>query len=692
MKEYAPEAIRNVVLAGHAGSGKTALAEACLFLAGATDRQGRVEDGNTVSDFLPDEVKRGSSIHASLLAFEYSDTKFNLMDAPGYADFFGEVCSAMTAAEDCVLVANAAEELELGIEAGLDRARDNGLGTFVFINGMDRDRANFERLLQAIRGKLHLPAVVLTYPLGAESGFRGYVDVIHQKAYEERGNKRTEIPIPDEVAGRIQELRIALIENDVECDDALMEKYLESGELTEDENTALLKLCVANRHAIPIVCGSATKGIGISFLLETLKDYGASPLDTPHKILNENGEAQPIVADANAPFAGYVFKTFSDPHTGRQTFIKVVTGTLRRDADIINLDGGHHEKLAHLYSSLGKKQTEVAVANAGDIVLVTKLKGTTSGQSLAATPDAPRFKPVEYPESLYTVAIEPATPGSDDKMADALHKLCEEDRTLRVERRKNGQIVLSGLGDVHLQTAVARLKSAFGVEVRLSEPKVEYLETVRKLVKAEGKLKKQSGGHGQFADVFLEIAPGEPGSGFTFEDKIVGGVVPRAFIPAVEEGVREALHEGPIAGCPLVDLKVTLFDGKYHDVDSSYQTFKIAGNMALRNGTKDASPALLEPVLEVTVAVPEATAGDVVGDLNGRRGHILGMEPDGDGTVRVSAYVPEAEMLKYAITLRSLTRGRGRFSRRFDHYSAVAENVARQIAEAHTPHRSGTAH
>jgi elongation factor G len=379
-----------------------------------------------------------------------------------------------------------------------------------------------------------------------------------------------------------------------------------------------------------------------------------------------------------------VFKTFSDPFTGRLTYFKICSGTVKKDVDIFNLDRGHPEKIAHLFTPLGKRHVEVPVLHAGDIALVIKLKDTSTGDSLAASPHGPRFPRIALPESLYSLAIEPVTHGDDDKLSSALSRICSEDPTLKGHREKDtGQMVISGLGDIHLATAVARLKSSFGVEVRVDEPRVPYRETIRNKIQYEGKFKKQSGGHGQFADVKVELEPGAPDSGFEFVDRIVGGAVPRSFIPAVEEGIVEAMKEGPLAGYPVVDLKVTLYDGKYHDVDSSYQTFKIAGGMALRGGAKEAGPVLLEPVTEVTVHVPEDCAGDVVGDLNSRRGHVLGMEAASDGTVNIKAHVPDAELTKYSLTLRSLTHGRGSFTKRFDHYSQMPEHLVRPISEAY---------
>ncbi|HVF09563.1 MAG TPA: elongation factor G, partial [Abditibacteriaceae bacterium] len=681
MKEYAPDAIRNVVFASHSGSGKTALQEACLHLAGATDRLGKVEEGNTASDYMPDEIKRKSSIYAALLAFEWDNTKFNFLDTPGYADFFGEVCSVMSAAENVVLVANATAGVEVSLESAARRAGEHDLACFVFINHLDRERAAFDPTFDALRSRLHLPLVALTYPLGLESAHRGFIDVMAQKGYEDNAGKLNEVPIPAESTERVAALRQQLVEAVVECDDDLMTKYLDGEELALEEIQSLLKKCVASRKVVPVLCGSATKLSGVKKLLETLKEFGVSPVEAPARVaLDGAGSEAAMTADPNAPFSGFVFKTFSDPHTGRLTFIKIVSGKLSRDADVINVERGHHERLAHLYSPLGKKQSEVPALQAGDIVLVTKLKGTTTGDTLASTASAPRFPPATYPESLYSLAIEPVTHGDDDKMSDALAKLREEDKTCKVTRNaETSQTVISGLGDIHLTTVVARLKSNFGVDVKTEEPRVAYRETIRQKINHEGKLKKQSGGHGQFADVLVELEPGEPGSGFQFAERVVGGSVPRNFIPAVEEGAREAAKEGPLAGYPLVDVKLTLYDGKYHDVDSSFQTFKIAGSLALRGGAKEASPVLLEPVMETTIEAPEDAAGEIMGDLNGRRGQILSIEPTGNGTTRVKAYIPDAELVRYPLVLRALTHGRGSFTKQFDHYNPVPENVARPI-------------
>jgi elongation factor G len=646
MKEYASSQMRNVCFASHSGSGKTSLAEACLQAAGAIERTGSVDAGQTVSDYLPDEIKRKSSIYSSLLTFEYDAVKFNLLDAPGFADFFGETCGALWACENVVLVANASHGVETGLEAVARRCHSDGHSCFVFVNQLDRERADFDTIYDDLHDRLHLPVVALAYPLGKELDFCGYVDVIDGKAYDDSGDEAKEVPLPAECRERIDALRSTLVETVVECDDADLEKYLNGEDIDNNELRRLIHEGLKQGRAIPVLCGSATRSIGVRHLLDVLKDAALSPAEfAPRKA--RSGEEEVLVAcDESAPFRGYVFKTFSDPFTGRLTFIKIASGVLGRDAEVVNVSKGHHEKLAHLQSTLGKKHAEIEKAKAGDIVMVAKLKNTTTGDSLAAQGDGAQFALPELPESLFMLSIEPATRGDDDKMMDALHKIEAEDQTLQVERRSDtGQLVISGLGDVHLQTILARLKSSFGVEVVSSEPKVAYRETICQAVKQEGKIKKQSGGHGQFADVWLQIEPLPGGSGFEFVDKIVGGVVPRSFIPAVEEGVREALSGGPLAGYPLVDLRVTLYDGKYHDVDSSLQTFKMAGALALREGVKAANPILLEPIMETAITVPEEYSGEVMGDLNGRRGQILGMETSGVHLMQIKACIPDAELM-----------------------------------------------
>lgn len=683
MKEYSPSQIRNVCFASHSGSGKTSVTEACLHAAGATERIGSIDSGQTASDYLPDEIKRGSSIYTSLLTFDYDGTKFNLLDAPGYADFWGESCCAMSACENVVLVANASHGAEIGLDNAARRAAENHLGCFVFVNHLDRERSNFDAVYDDLHDRLHLPVVALTYPLGTEANFRGYVDVIDHKAYEDTNGVLKEVEVPSEIQPRLDALRSTLIETLVECDDEDLEKYLNGEEIDEDELRRLAHEGLKMNRAIPVLCGSATKNIGVKHLLDVINETGERPDEFPlHKAIKGDEEID-VPCDASAPFSGYVFKTFSDPFTGRLTYIKIVTGCLQKDADVINVDKGHHEKLAHLQNLMGKKHWEVDKACAGDIVMVAKLKNTTTGDTLGASISTPRYVKPELPESLFALALEPAARGDEDKLGEALHKIESEDQTLKVERRGDtGQLVVSGLGDVHLSTVVNRLKSAFGVDVVTKDPKVAYRETIRSSIKQEGKLKKQSGGHGQFADVWLQIEPLPPGGGFEFVDKIVGGVVPRQFIPAVEEGVRDALKEGPLAGAPLVDVRVTLYDGKYHDVDSSFQTFKMAGTLGMREGAKAASPVLLEPVMETTITVPEEYSGEIMSDLNGRRGQILGMESAGEHLMQVKAYIPDAELTKYSVTLRALTQGRGVFSKRFDHYSPVPDNVARTIIEA----------
>jgi elongation factor G len=686
MKEFTSSQLRNVCFASHSGSGKTTLAESCLHAAGVIERTGSVDNGQTVSDFLPDEIKRKSSIYSSLLTFEYSGTKFNVLDSPGFADFFGETCGALWACENVVLVANAAHGVEIGLETVARRCHSDGHSCFVFINQLDRDRADFDVIYDDLHDRLHLPVVALNYPLGRESDLRGVVDVIDGIAYEDRDGKLMEVALPDACRDRISALRSTLIETLVECDDADLEKYLNGEDIDNDELRRLIHEGLKQGRAIPVLCGSATANIGVSQLLDVLKNAALSPAEfAPRSALRANDEVL-ISCEENVPFSGYVFKTFSDPFTGRLTFIKIASGVLGKDADVVNAHKGHHEKLAHLQTTLGKKHEEIARAVAGDIVMVAKLKNTTTGDTLASQSDGTQFQLPELPESLYALAIEPATRGDDDKLMDALHKIEAEDCTLRVERRSDtGQLIIAGLGDVHLQTVIARLKSSFGVEVVAREPQVAYRETIRQAVKQQGKLKKQSGGHGQFADVWLQIEPlasSVSGEGsFEFVDKIVGGVVPRQFIPAVEEGVREALREGPLAGYPLVDVRVTLYDGKYHDVDSSFQTFKMAGALGLREGARAANPTLLEPIMETKIKVPEEYSGEVMGDLNGRRGQILGMESDSDHGMQITARIPDAELAKYSIVLRSLTQGRGCFSKAFAYYAPMPENAARRVVE-----------
>jgi elongation factor G len=689
MKEYSSSELRNVCLASHSGSGKTSLAEACLLGAGAIERAGTIESGQTVSDYLPDEIKRKSSIYSSLLTFEYDGAKFNLLDTPGFSDFFGEAVGALWACENVVLVANASHGVETGLETIARRAHGDGHSCFVFVNQLDRERADFDSIYDDLHDRLHLPVVALTYPLGRESTFRGYIDIIDSKAYEDSNGNLKEVELPTECNERVMALRNVLIETLVECDDADLEKYLNGEEIDEAELRRLIHEGLKQGRAIPVLCGSATRNIGVKHLLDVLKEAALTPEEFAPRPALQNDEETLVESNASTPFSGYVFKTFSDPFTGRLTFIKIASGTLSRDADVVNMDKGHHERLAHLQSTLGKKHEEIERAHAGDLVMCAKLKNTTSGETLGANGTAHRFTRPPLPESLFALAIEPSTHGDDDKMMDALHRIAAEDQTLKVERRSDtGQLVVAGLGDIHLSSVVARLKSAFGVDVKTDEPKVAYRETIRQSVKHEGKLKKQSGGHGQFADVWLEIEPLSAGGGFEFVDKIVGGTVPRSFIPAVEEGVRDALREGPLAGAPLVDVRVTLYDGKYHDVDSSFQTFKMAGNIGMREGAREASPVLLEPVMETTIEVPGEYSGEVMGDLNGRRAQILGMEPCGEGAMQIKALLPDAELTRYSINLRALTQGRGTFSKHFSHYSAMPDNAAKSIIEAHQTSRA----
>jgi elongation factor G len=665
MKTFPTANIRNVALVGHGGAGKTSLAEALLFTAGATTRLGKIEDGTTVADFDPEEQRRRISV--SLAPFELEGHKVNILDAPGYADFIGDVGAAFRAADLALFVVSAVEGVEVQTEVAWKLAEARGIPRAIFINKLDRERASFQRTLDQLKERFGAGVAPLHLPIGEEAGFRGVVELLNDKAitYADGSPKGTEGEIPAEMQAEEHSVHDALVEGIVVADDDLMERYLGDEKIDISELAGALAAGVASGAVFPVLCGSATKLIGIDRLAQFLVDEAPAP----------------TVGDG--PAGAVVFKTIVDSYVGHVNFFKVMQGTIKHDDVLANGRTKGDERMHQLFVMRGKEQDTVTEVAAGDIAAVAKLSDTSTGDVLATKGAEIEVETTDLPEPVLAVAIKARSKGDEDKLANALHRLQEEDLVLHIERNpETHQTVLRGMGETHLSIALEKLARKFGVEVDTEDVRVAYRETISGTAEAEGKLKKQTGGHGQFAVAWLRVEPKERGSGNEFVDAIVGGVIPKNFLPAVEKGVAEAEEQGGALGFPVVDVKITCFDGKHHSVDSSEMAFKTAASMGLREALAKAGPILLEPVSELVVVVPEANQGDIMGDLNGKRGRIQGSASIGGGEVEITANVPSSEILRYAIDLRSMTGGRGRFSARHSHYDPVPSHLVDKIVAA----------
>lgn len=689
MKTYETGAIYNVGLFAHGGAGKTSLAEAMLYDSGTISRLGRVDDGNTVSDYDPEELKRRMSVNTTPLPFEWQGKKINLLDTPGYADFVGEIVAAAWVVDGAVVLACAASGVEVGTETAWELTGRRGIPRILFINKMDRDNANFFRVLEQAREILDRALTPLELPIGSESSFRGVIDLLRMRALfysDRRDGKYEEGEIPEELREQAEEYRLALIEKIAETDDRLIEKYLEGEELTEEELRQGLKQGVRQGTIVPVLCGSATLNIGVQPLIDAVVTCFPSAAELPPVRATDLVSGQEVelrVSDAS-PLTALVFKTLADPYVGRQTFFRVMTGVLHSDSRVLNAGKGSEERIGTVYIARGKEQIAVQQLGAGDIGVVTKLTVTTTGDTLCSSDRPLRLPPIEFPEPVFTAAIRPETKTDLDKMGTALARIMEEDPTLRTSREpQTGEILLSGMGESHIQIAVERIKRKFDVSVIAELPLVPYRETIQKTVETSYRHKKQTGGRGQFAEVHLRLEPIDYNeTEFEFVNEIVGGVISKQYIPGVEKGVREAMQEGVVAGYPVVGVRVAVFYGKEHPVDSSELAFKIAASQAFKQGQAEANPVLLEPFVLAEILVPDAYTGDIMGDLNGRRARVLGMEPRGGKTL-IRAMAPLAEMQRYATELRSRTGGRGAVRMQFDHYEQVPAHVAEAaIAEA----------
>jgi elongation factor G len=685
VKSFPPAQIRNVALVGHGGAGKTSLAEALLFCAGAINRLGRVEDGSTTTDFDPEEVRRGISLSLALAPFEFGGHKINLLDVPGAPDFVGDVAAALRVADLAVIVVSAVEGIEVQTEAAWRMAAQLELPRMIFVNKLDRERASYERTLEQLREHFGVGVAPLELPIGEEAAFRGVADLLSDTAFIYEGATGSSTPgeIPAEMSDREHQVHDNLVEGIVVADDALMERYLEGETIAPKELQDTLSRGVAEATVFPVVCGSATKLVAIDRLAQLICEVGPSPLDRPAVSVQAGDGTQEVSADPAGHPLAYVFKTVADAYVGKVSFLKVLSGTIRPDAVLTNSRTHSDERLHGLFTMRGKEQDTVPELAAGDIGAVAKLASTGTGDTLA-----PKGTPVVVPmvqasEPVLSVAIRPKSKGDEDKLMTGLHRLQDEDPALRVRRDdETHQTLLSGMGEAHLSLVTERLARKFGVEVETEEVKVAYRETISAEAEAEGKYKKQTGGHGQFGVAFLRVEPLERGGGFEFVDKIVGGVIPRQFIPAVEKGVIEAMTTGGVYGFPVVDVRATVFDGKYHPVDSSEMSFKMAGSIGFKEAMAKANPVMLEPISLVEITVPLAYQGDVMGDLNSRRGRVQGTETVGDGEQMITALVPTSEVLRYAIDLRSLTGGRGRFSVAHDHYDLLPSHLVDRVAKA----------
>lgn len=677
-----PSKIRNVAVIGHRGTGKTSLTEAILFTSGAVNRQGTVEQGTTVADHDDDEKKRQMSISASLCHLTWRDRKINLLDTPGDPSFHADTIASLRVVEGAVVAVNAAAGVEVQHERLWKHCEDNGVSRLIFVNMMDRERADFLAAVEQLGESFGTGAVAAQLPIGSEDKFEGIVDLLTLKAWRYAEGKPVEGDIPADMAELVNEYRDKLMDEVAQNDDDVMEKYLEGEEISNEELYHALKEGVAAGTVFPIGAGCATKLIGINNLLDLLVD--AIPSPAKHgatSAIDANAGEVDLECKADGPLAAFVFKTLADPFSGRINVMRIFSGEIKSDSNVFNPVSKTKEHVGKLLRLQGKDNSPTDVLGPGDIGAVAKLKATNTGDSLCDESQQILFSPIQFPNPLMSFAVEPKSKGDEEKIGTSLKRFVEEDPTLVVKRdTQTNELIISGLSQVHVEVVVDRMKERFGVEVNLKPPRVPYLETIRKAAQAQGKYKKQTGGRGQYGDAWLKVEPLSSGEGFEFVDKVVGGVIPRGFIPAVEKGVIEAMKEGELSGSPLVDMRVTVYDGSHHPVDSSEMAFKIAASMGLKKAITDANPIILEPIMTVQVTVPEENVGDVIGDMNSRRGKVLGMEPKGK-TDQVNAEVPLSEMLVYAPDLRSMTGGRGDYTMEFLRYEEVPAHLSQKIIE-----------
>jgi elongation factor G len=675
--------IRNVGVVGHGGVGKTTLVEAMLFTAGAVTRLGRVDDGSTTTDFDPDEIKRKISINTSVAYCDWKGHRINLVDTPGYGDFIADARAGLRVVEAAVVVVDAVAGVQVQTEKVWKFATEYNLPRVVVVNRLDRERADFFRTFEALGRRLKGRLVALHIPIGEESGFKGFVDLVKIKAVAVAGGKPSEGDIQGDLADRAKEYREKLVEAAAETDDELLSKYLDEGSLGEPEMLKALRAGIAEGKLVPVVCAAAVKSIGVHALLDLIVDSLPSPADRAEVVGTDlkTKQAGARAADAKAPVTALVFKTLSDPHIGKLSLFRVTSGTVRADSTLLNPGRGARERMGHVSWLQGKTQKNVETLGPGEIGVAQKLKETLTGDTLTEEAQPFELPRITFPEAAISFAIQPKTRGDEDKISTALARIAEEDPTVHYHfDPETKQLLVSGVGSMHVEMVVERMKRKYNVDVNLLPPRIPYKETVKGRAEGQGKYKKQTGGRGQYGDTWLRVEPMARGGGFEFVDDVFGGAVPRNFIPSVEKGVRDCMKKGILAGYPVVDMKVTLYDGSSHDVDSSDMAFQIAASMGLQKVFMDARPILLEPIMNVEVTTPADHAGDVIGDMNARRGRIVGMEPAGE-TAAVRAVVPMAEMLTYESSLRSMTGGRGGYSMEFSHYEEVPAFLADKVVK-----------
>ncbi|MDL2273268.1 elongation factor G [Oscillospiraceae bacterium OttesenSCG-928-G22] len=671
------ENLRNICLMGHGGDGKTSLAESMLFLTGGTDRLGKVPDGNTISDFDPEEIKRQISISATPLPVEYGDYKLNILDTPGYFDFVGETIECLRVAEAGLVTVSSKGGVEVGTEKAVRLLTDRKLPRFFYVSKIDEENADYVKTFNSLRETFGISVCPVVMPAKEGGKVVGVVDIVRKKAFKIDGKKTVEMPVPSEMADTLEELYGILAENVAETSEELMEKFFGGEEFSTDELVAAIRAGVRTLSIAPVFCGSALSGIGTETLLSGLCDYAPSPLEG---IPERSGDAE-LKADPNGPAAAIVFKTLSDQY-GKFSFFKVVSGKVTSDLTLHNARTDGSEKFGHIYIMKGKKNTEVKEIVLGDIGTVSKLTETKTGDTLTAVGSNISLAGIEFPPPSYSMAIAPKQKGGEEKIASGLTRLAEEDPTFSFgQNTETRQMIISGMGDIHIDVLMSKLRSKFGTDTELHDPRVAYREKIKKKVKVEGKHKKQSGGHGQFGHVWIEFEPADESEALVFEEKIFGGSVPKNFHPAVEKGLRDCIQHGVLAGYPVVGLKATLVDGSYHDVDSSEMAFKLAASLAYKAGLAQANPVLMEPIGKLNVTIPDSYMGDIIGDLNKRRGRVLGMAPNENGEQIVEAEVPMAEMASYAIDLRSMTQGRGSFTLDFERYEEAPMNIQQKVVE-----------
>ncbi|MCM2272335.1 MAG: elongation factor G [candidate division Zixibacteria bacterium] len=686
MKEFASDKIRNVCLAGSRGSGKTSLADTLAFILGANNRVGRVDEGSSLFDYGDGEISRKTSLSLKLLAAVHQETKINLLDCPGHVEFMGELLSAMKVCETVGIVIDAASGIEIGTRIQWRAMSDNGMARFFFVNKMDREHVKWRTALDSIQNAIGKHAVAVQIPIGEAETFKGVVDLLHMKAYTfDAQGKRQDIDIPGDLKADAEAQREALIEVAAETDDALMEKYFADGTLSDAEVLTGLRNGMLKGQLFPVLFGSMAKNIGARLILDFIVEYLPAPNQVaPESAIKTNSkEPLQIKCDPSGKTVAFVFKTISESHMGDMSFFRVYSGAVRPSLELVNQQTSSSERIGHIYTFQGKNRIDIDGAAAGDIGALVKLRDTHSGNTLAEKDFSVTIPVVAFPNPVMDVAVKPKAKGEEEKIGTGLNKLHEEDPTFRVVN--DGalhQLVLYAQGSTHIEVLMEKLQKRFGVEADLAKPKIAYRETVRGKVEKQYKHKKQSGGRGQYGDVYIRIEPNQRGAGFEFLNEITGGVIPGKYIPAVEKGVIEQMHHGGLAGAPVVDVKVALYFGSYHDVDSSDMAFKIAGSMAFKEGFLECKPVLLEPIFNLEVLVPNEFTGDVMGDLSSRRGKVQGMDPDGPNQ-KIRAQVPQAELYQYSVDLRSMTQGQGLYTVEFSHYEDVPRETADKIiAEA----------